>query len=111
MLLCTWGESGVSALALRSGEYAECPAFKTEGTKVLEYVLLRYLPFPAAVVLTLSSTVGAGDTFIAGMLYGLTCHTDDWTLDGKIEFANELAGRKVAQEGLRGLGGLMQHSM
>lgn len=55
------------------------------------------------------STVGAGDTFIAGILFGLTCHTTNWTVDRQLEFANELAGRKVVQEGLRGLGNLVQH--
>lgn len=59
--------------------------------------------------LTSGSTVGAGDTFIAGMLFGLTCRAD-WSLGRKLEFANELAGRKVAQEGLRGLANLMEHA-
>lgn len=58
----------------------------------------------------LPSTVGAGDTFIAGMLFGLICR-GDWDLDRKLRFGNELAGRKVVQEGLRGLGSLMQHAL
>lgn len=62
-------------------------------------------------VLTLGSTIGAGDTFIAGMLYGLICHHDTWTVSHKLDFANELAGRKVAQEGFAGLATLMQHSL
>ena len=45
------------------------------------------------------------------MLFGLTCHSEDWALDRKLKFANELAGRKVVQEGLRGLGSLMQPSL
>ncbi|KAL8809270.1 MAG: hypothetical protein Q9200_003560 [Gallowayella weberi] len=91
LLLCTWGESGVTALELPSQKFTACPAFKVEGHKVID-------------------TVGAGDTFIAGMLFGLTYHTDDWPLNRKLLFANELAGRKVVQEGLRGLGSLIQHS-
>lgn len=55
-----------------------------------------------------SSTVGAGDTFIAGMLFGLTCHSD-WDLDQTLRFANELAGRKVVREGLGGLGNLVKY--
>lgn len=53
--------------------------------------------------------VGAGDTFIAGMLFGLNCRGSEWSLECKLRFANELAGRKVVQEGLGGLGSLMQH--
>lgn len=64
--------------------------------------------FPA---LTLNSTIGAGDTFIAGMLYGLICHGHDWTLSQKMEFANELAGHKVVQEGFAGLGGVMERAL
>jgi ketohexokinase len=48
-------------------------------------------------------TVGAGDTFIAGMLYGVFVQ-EGWTSDERLAFANELAGRKVHQEGFEGLG-------
>lgn len=57
------------------------------------------------------STVGAGDTFIAGMLHGLITHEDDWNMSRKLEFANELAGRKVTQEGFSGLGGQVLHAV
>ena len=69
---------------------------------------MSYSLQPTVNVLILISTVGAGDTFIAGMLFALTCLDDDWTLERKLKFANELAGRKVVQEGLQGLGSLMQ---
>ncbi|KAI4234839.1 MAG: hypothetical protein L6R40_006628 [Gallowayella cf. fulva] len=84
LLLCTWGESGVTALELPSQTITACPAFKEEGHAAVD-------------------TVGAGDTFIAGMLFGLTCHLDDWHLSRKLGFANEVAGRKVVQEGLSGI--------
>ena len=45
------------------------------------------------------------------MLYGIIYHCDDWTLTHKLNFANELAGRKVAQEGFLGLAALMQQSL
>jgi len=56
----------------------------------------------------LRSTIGAGDTFIAGILYSWLVHRDDWPLTEKLAFANELAGRKVVQEGYSGLAELMQ---
>lgn len=53
--------------------------------------------------LTSLSPIGAGDTFIAGMLYGLTCRDTEWGLAQKLAFATQLAGMKVSQEGFTGL--------
>ncbi|KAF5544838.1 hypothetical protein FPHYL_10907 [Fusarium phyllophilum] len=50
------------------------------------------------------AAVGAGDTFIAGMLYGLICHPDDWSMGKKLSFAVRLATLKVQREGFDGLG-------
>ena len=47
----------------------------------------------------LNSAIGAGDTFMAGMLYSLIYHEEDWDLYKKLKFSNELAGRKIVQEG------------
>jgi ketohexokinase len=49
------------------------------------------------------SPIGAGDTFIAGMLYALMCKGNDWNLSKKLAFANRVAGMKVSQEGFAGL--------
>lgn len=46
--------------------------------------------------------MGAGDTFIAGMLYALICRRD-WDLESKLRFAIRIAGMKVGQEGFTGL--------
>lgn len=54
-----------------------------------------------------NSTIGAGDTFIAAMLYNLLSHEDDLDLQKALEFANQLAGHKVTQEGFDGLAQLM----
>jgi len=45
------------------------------------------------------------------MLYGLICHPDDWDLSRKLRFANELAGRKVLQEGFTALGDAVKHHL
>ncbi|KAM4056102.1 pfkB family carbohydrate kinase domain-containing protein [Hirsutella rhossiliensis] len=50
------------------------------------------------------STVGAGDTFIAGMLYGLVCREKTWHLSQSVRFAVDLATLKVQREGFQGLG-------
>lgn len=50
------------------------------------------------------SSIGAGDTFIAGILYALIWRDGDWDLSKKLGFANRVAGMKVAQEGFGGLG-------
>jgi fructose-1-phosphate kinase PfkB-like protein len=52
---------------------------------------------------TFQSTIGAGDTFIAGILYSLFYNSQNWDLENALKFANELAGRKVTQEGFSGL--------
>ncbi|GKT58877.1 pfkB family kinase [Colletotrichum tofieldiae] len=51
-----------------------------------------------------ASSVGAGDTFVAGMLYGLICQADTWDMADKLGFAVQLATLKVQREGFRGLG-------
>ena len=58
------------------------------------------------------STVGAGDTFIAGMLFGLTVLGHEWDLREKVIFARDLAERKVSQEGFAGVADyvLTQHN-
>lgn len=48
------------------------------------------------------STIGAGDTFIAGVLFGLF-YTQNQNMVKTLDFANELAGRKVAQHAFSGL--------
>ncbi|TQN73809.1 Ketohexokinase [Colletotrichum shisoi] len=54
------------------------------------------------------ASVGAGDTFVAGMLYGLICQSDTWDTADKLGYAVELATLKVQREGFGGLGNDMQ---
>lgn len=51
----------------------------------------------------LCSAIGAGDTFVAGVLYGLLCRRGDWTDQMMIRFAVNLATTKIQQDGFEGL--------
>ncbi|KAL7925347.1 Ribokinase-like protein [Trichoderma austrokoningii] len=50
------------------------------------------------------ASVGAGDTFIAGMLYSLVCRNKTWHVSRGLSFAVHLATTKVQREGFQGLG-------
>ncbi|KAM0806777.1 putative PfkB family kinase [Seiridium cardinale] len=89
LLCCTWGAQGASAFEPTTGAYVHRDAWVLKDSSVID-------------------TIGAGDTFIAGMLYSYLAHQQDWQLPQKLEFASELAGRKVIQEGFSGLGRLMR---
>ena len=84
-LFCTWGGGGAAALDTSSNQSVILPAWLPENARVVD-------------------TIGAGDTFIAGILYGFLQHERNWDLRRKLAFAMRLAGHKVAQEGLTGLG-------
>lgn len=91
VLCCTWGAGGATAVEKGSDEvWADVKAWQSPEEK-------------AALVV---DTIGAGDTFIAGMLFALNNH-HAWTLQQKLDFANQLAGRKVLQEGFDSLGSSM----
>ncbi|KAL6231067.1 hypothetical protein BDW75DRAFT_221214 [Aspergillus navahoensis] len=89
LLCCTWGQDGSAALEPIAGGITHCPAYTPEGFQVVD-------------------TIGAGDTFIAGMLYGLIVKGDAWDLSQKLSMANRLAGMKVAQEGFNNLGRVLE---
>jgi ketohexokinase len=108
LLCCTWGHEGAAVLELPALVYRHSPAYTEPGHQIVECVLSVPL---RRIVLTPHSTIGAGDTFIAGILFGLICHRDDWSLWDKLDFAIKLAGRKVVQEGFSGLGKLMQNAL
>jgi ketohexokinase len=97
LLCCTWGAGGATALQKRRAVneedvWAQAEAWhppRDDDDTGQDVVV---------------DTVGAGDTFIAGMLFSVMQHGQDWELVRKLAFANEVAGRKVYQQGLRGLG-------
>ncbi|KAK5046887.1 hypothetical protein LTR84_007241 [Exophiala bonariae] len=86
LLCCTWGDQGAAVYESATGSHLQQPAHVLPGKSVVD-------------------TVGAGDTFIAGILYSCLVHADDWTLLQKLTFANQLAGRKVTQEGFANVAG------
>jgi ketohexokinase len=55
---------------------------------------------PALAVETVVDTVGAGDTFNAGLIHALATGQ---LLEEALHYAVALAGRKVQQQGLAGL--------
>ncbi|KAJ5143897.1 uncharacterized protein N7515_002684, partial [Penicillium bovifimosum] len=83
LLCCTWGDGGAAALEPKTGNFAHVPAHVT-GLEVID-------------------TIGAGDTFNAGLLYGLIWHDHDWDFRKTLEFANLVAGLKVTQDGFQTL--------
>ena len=84
-LFCTWGEEGAAALDIPNNKCLVFPSFRPFGTVAVD-------------------PIGAGDTFIAGILYSFLKFDDEWDLARKLSFAIELAGRKVAREGFDQLG-------
>ncbi|KAL4916095.1 Ribokinase-like protein [Aspergillus aurantiobrunneus] len=89
LLCCTWGQVGAAALETLSGNVVHSPAYTPQGFQVAD-------------------AIGAGDTFIAGMLYGLICKGNIWDLSQKLSMANRLAGTKVNQEGFSDLGRVLE---
>lgn len=93
IVCCTWGAQGAIAARLhtrtRLAEWTSCSAWKSHN--------------PSAQVV---DTVGAGDTFIAAMLFSLANH--NCMLEQQLRYAVEAAGRKVLQSGLDGLGAVMK---
>ncbi len=78
-MLCTWGEQGAWCLQ-RDGHLIHAPAVAV--SRVVD-------------------TVGAGDTFVAGMIHA-RLHESSWP--AALAAANRLAARKCAQVGFAGLG-------
>ncbi|KAL5336263.1 Ribokinase-like protein [Aspergillus crustosus] len=89
LLCCTWGQDGAVGFEPKLGNMLHSPAYTPEGFRIID-------------------PIGAGDTFIAGMLYGLICKGDTWDLSQKLSMANQLAGTKVAQEGFANLGRVLE---
>jgi bifunctional ADP-heptose synthase (sugar kinase/adenylyltransferase) len=80
-LFCTWGAQGATCLS--RGDIIHSSALQQ--TQVLD-------------------TVGAGDTFVAGVIY---CMSRGHTLLTTLKFSCEMASRKVSRSGFDGLAATM----
>ncbi|KAI0866229.1 Ribokinase-like protein [Xylaria cubensis] len=86
-LFCTWGSQGAAGSS-PDGTTMSCSAAQPDQTQTIHVI----------------DTIGAGDTFIAGILFGFLQHSHDWDTGTKLSFAVQLATCKVQQEGFNDLG-------
>lgn len=107
LFVCTWGAAGARAVSLHK---ARVPGLSGGSDKkpVPDVEVLESLAFDSRDHRPVADSVGAGDTFIAGVLWGLLCRARDsqnaWSMQQVLDFANQLAGRKVLQWGFDRLG-------
>lgn len=88
LLCCTWGAQGAAVLSPVNGSLHMARSAPEVDAQVVD-------------------TIGAGDTFTAGMIQQLLRPDSDAVgtrAKAAVEFANQLAGRKVLQEGFADLG-------
>ncbi|KAK4181451.1 Ribokinase-like protein [Triangularia setosa] len=89
LMLCTWGASGAGMLTRKLGGGDEKDGYIHHSPATLDGTPIKVV-----------DTIGAGDTFIAGVLYAsLSSHMDAWSHKAKLAFAVELATSKVQNEG------------
>ncbi|TQV99251.1 hypothetical protein V2A60_004734 [Cordyceps javanica] len=92
--VCPWGAGGAYAMSHLSGDQIHC-AVEQQPDEI-----------------TVVDSVGAGDTFIAGMLFVLSKNSLDgapWDAYRCVRFAVDLATLKVQREGFAGLGDDIMH--
>ncbi|KAF3770789.1 putative PfkB family kinase [Cryphonectria parasitica EP155] len=85
LLLSTWGARGACAITPPSREVLHVEPVSDLAVQIVD-------------------AVGAGDTFIAGVMYGLLCRSGDWDVENTVRFAVDLATTKIQQDGFEGLG-------
>ena len=98
LLVCTWGSDGACSL------FVNKPSSTTNATPSIVRSPAHISDEPIV------DSTGAGDTFIAAMLYAVVyrglLESDShgsWSQEQALEFANKLAGNKILQDGFQGL--------
>ncbi|KAF4525618.1 hypothetical protein B566_EDAN001217 [Ephemera danica] len=98
-------------LVFLSREYSESRGW-TSGEQAVTLAIYCYLRMgstsPAYPPAQVVDTLGAGDTFVAGVL---VYQLQGVNMKKSIEFGCKLAGVKVGQQGLKGLEGVLNHSL
>ena len=115
LLICPWGAQGASALVLPRRSSSSSPTDLEEEWLKAKSAEIFNSPAYVSPNRPIIDTTGAGDTFIAGILFGLLCrgaqtpeNIRSWSLQQTLDFANALAGRKILQDGFRGLAELVR---
>ena len=98
LLVCTWGAEGACAVNLPDLS-SSVGALQSTSDADLSIFHSPAYNFPDQPII---DTTGAGDTFIAGALFGLVrrdrgsnADSRSWSLKRTLDFANGLAGRKI----------------
>ena len=108
-MFCTWGADGAAALQMSDRNTKHVKGFSPNDNRVIEYATYLVLRNIYRELID-DSTIGAGDTFIAGVLFGLIY--EEWkSLQQIISFANKLAAYKVSQVGFSDLAKKMNQSL
>ena len=91
-------EAFLSALQIKLPEKLMTCTWGTDGVWYYHKNAIRHVPAVSGI--TVVDTIGAGDTFNAGLIHSLLGQPD---VHQAVSYANRLAGRKIAQQGLHHL--------
>lgn len=109
LFICTWGVAGARAVSMHKSRMPRRGGGNDGDDQPVPVIeVLESFAFYSQEGRPVKDSVGAGDTFIAGVLWGLLCREREgengWPMQRVLDFANQLAGRKVLQRGFDRLG-------
>lgn len=113
LFICTWGVAGARAVSMHKSRMPGRGGGNGGDDQPVPVIeVLESFAFYSQEGRPVKDSVGAGDTFIAGVLWGLLCREREgeggWSMQQVLDFANQLAGRKVLQWGFDRLGTAMR---